>query len=57
VAARGRVWPSVATNLVWAGIGAQAVATLLRARRAPADAVPAEAARAEPVSAGSFAVR
>jgi uncharacterized membrane protein YeaQ/YmgE (transglycosylase-associated protein family) len=57
VAARGRVWPSLVTNLVWAVIGAQAVVTLLRARRArtvavrvaavPARTLPAQAVRGD----------
>ncbi|CAN5360997.1 hypothetical protein BH11ACT1_BH11ACT1_13040 [soil metagenome] len=38
VAARGHVWASVAANLVWAVIGARTIATVMRARRAQADA-------------------
>ena len=38
VAARGHVWPSVAANIVWAVIGAQGIATLVRSRRKPAAA-------------------
>lgn len=50
VAARGRVWPSVATNLVWAAIGAQAIVTLVRARRARNAAVPVTSAPITPAS-------
>jgi hypothetical protein len=54
VAARGHVWASVAANLVWAVIGTRTVATLMRARRAQAEAAPDDAfdsASLEPIRA------
>jgi hypothetical protein len=36
VAARSHVWPSVASNVVWAAIGIQAMAMVARTRRSTA---------------------
>jgi len=38
VAARSQVWPSVASNIAWALIGAHALTALVRGRQSPADA-------------------
>ena len=38
VAARSQVWPSVASNIAWALIGAHALTAVVRGRRAPAPA-------------------
>ncbi len=52
IAASSGVWPSAVTNVVWAVIGAHAVATVLRARRTRARA--ATEAGACPTSATAY---
>ncbi|MCC2309265.1 CBU_0592 family membrane protein [Cellulomonas chengniuliangii] len=50
VAARSQVWPSVASNIAWALIGAHALTALVRGRQSPADAA---ATAAEHSAAGA----
>ncbi len=52
VAARSQVWPSVASNIAWALIGAHALTALVRGRQSPADAATAAhpAAAANPAA-------
>ncbi|WP_187138367.1 CBU_0592 family membrane protein [Cellulomonas timonensis] len=52
VAARSQVWPSVASNIAWALIGAHALTAVVRGRRAPAADTQAPASTPDAATSG-----